>query len=109
MKNHIPEAVTTTWDEPYLTCSCGWEQGFEKKSIGWLDHLPDSLDAAWAEAAAALPEGLWSIEVVKTVGALSGPYMAGTTFGPPARGYAYADTPAAALRALTAKLREVPR
>jgi hypothetical protein len=69
----------------------------------------NSLDAAWAEAEAALPEGLWSIEVVKTVGASSGPYMAGTTFGPPARGYAYADTPAAALRALTSKLREMPR
>jgi hypothetical protein len=86
------------------------------------EKAPDSLDAAWAEAEAALPEGwwlhaldawsfddmAWRVEAASAghqepsdswarYHAVRGPSVA--TYGP---------TPAAALRALAAKLRSLP-
>jgi hypothetical protein len=75
---------------------------------GWGLSLSRSLDAAWAEAEAALP-GDSGLGVSKTVGVTSGAYVATTDSGMPRDGYAYGPTPAAALRALAAKLREVGR
>lgn len=68
----------------------------------------DSLDAALAEAVAALPEG-WGISVSRQPGqsdwsAMAGPNTWDLYGGSEATGYG--PTPAAALRALTAKLRE---
>lgn len=63
------------------------------------------IDAAWAEVEKALPPG-YSFGVTMTVGVNGGPFVATTSYGPVERGYAYGDTPAAALRALAAGLRE---
>lgn len=77
----------------------------------------DSLDAAWQEAEAALPEGNWSLhlqrEALRPIGA---DYLAmADGWGPMPVGLIrdaesivgpYSPTPAAALRALAAKLRE---
>ena len=70
----------------------------------------DSLDAAWAEAEAALPEG-WAI--VSIFATSSAPWewraFAGLTVNPesddPFMSWAEGPTPAAALRALAARLR----
>lgn len=65
-----------------------------------------ALDAAWAEAVAALPEG-WDM----AVGIEGGYYaMAGPSAftWPPTVVREKADTPAAALRALAARLRAAP-
>lgn len=77
------------------------------------DHSPDSLDAAWAEAEAALPEGWamlqlhhtammdqrWQAEAQSRIGPVVAWNRVRTVI-------AEGLTPAAALRALTAKLRE---
>lgn len=85
----------------------------------------DSLDAAWREAEAALPKGPWMLEVVRE-GAINGavnPFTgyiidekpdryiatAGNTWSADEGFRAGASSPAAALRALAAKLREVER
>ena len=78
----------------------------------FLPDGSDSLDAAWAEAEAALPKGwvvaglnldLWALSRGEQVWvAAAGHPLDSSTF-------AEAPTPAAALRALAAKLREVPR
>ena len=76
----------------------------------------DSLDAAWAEAEAALPEGWWiaRIELSGMTTEDMGGHRGRLTWweawasgpkGKDAKGVA--DTPVAALRALVAKLREV--
>ena len=85
--------------------------------------VTDSLDAAWAEAEAALPEG-WTLGGVQRsnqrgqtkrqayISTAWGGILAGQTAvlaTPRGRRIAYGDTPAAALRALAAKLREVGR
>jgi hypothetical protein len=90
-----------------VSCTaCDWYSS-EPGGVSWTEHLPDSLDAAWAEAEAALPEracglsitaqGDWG--VVRNWAAWA--YAPGeptiTGNGP---------TPAAALRALAARLRE---
>jgi hypothetical protein len=68
---------------------------------------PDSLDAAWAEAEAALPEG-WEINLYLDPRAEDITHRYGVNAGHPQR---FAEimvngpTPAAALRALEAKLR----
>jgi hypothetical protein len=79
---------------------------------------PDSLDAAWAEAEAALPEG-WAIDGVMRGD--PGPWVASSTASVISAHIAddwrwaeshhdgYGPTPAAALRDLAAKLREVGR
>lgn len=102
-------------------CICGWrqpdrrwdaERGWVADGPTWAEHLPDSLDAAWAEAEAALPEG-WAFDLSRAVrppaegaaptyyATVSRPWTTGAiefqVSGP---------TPAAALRALAAKLRE---
>jgi hypothetical protein len=73
---------------------------------------PDSLDAAWAEAEAALPEG-WSLAVDR--GPLEPRHVSGsacataterTATGEGRQEKAFADSPAAALHALAAKLQE---
>jgi hypothetical protein len=118
--DHIPEAVhgMDGYDEIY--CSCGWDST-DPKDRGWLAHLPDSLDAAWAEAEAALPEG-WTLSGVHRSGqrgqtkrqayiaAAWGGRLLGQSVAPsPEKGrrIAYADSPAAALRALAKRLREM--
>lgn len=75
----------------------------------------DSLDAAWAEAEAALREG-WHFEVESGAFDASGLYRASAHWvdfygGEPPRSESgdWQATPAAALRALAAKLREVGR
>jgi hypothetical protein len=60
---------------------------------------PDSLDDAWAEAEAALPEG-W---IVRLEGGLDHTYASAFAHAD-YRVVAYGDTPVAALRALAAKL-----
>ena len=75
---------------------------------------PDSLDAAWAEAEAALPDE-WGIEIVPNLTkapAINGAWIAMKVRDMPWRGfgvYGSGDTPAAALRALTARLSETSR
>jgi hypothetical protein len=97
-----------------VSCTaCDW-YSTEPQGRSWSDHLPDSLDAAWAEAEAALPDKRWQVQ-------LRGDWEEGW-------GAAYISasgsvdtntsgwfhdpddhrTPAAALRALAAKLRERP-
>jgi hypothetical protein len=68
--------------------------------------LPDSLDAAWAEAEAALPEG-WALQVAKDRADGQAEAMAGPIefSWPPHVVRVFGPTPAAALRALAAKLR----
>jgi hypothetical protein len=71
----------------------------------------DSLDAAWAEAEAALPEryGLslnaWNAEIVAMADLMSAATESELRSAPSFRGTG--PTPAAALRSLTEKLREV--
>jgi len=76
----------------------------------------DSLDAAWAEAEAAMPEGWWMARMElsgMTTEDMGGNRDRLTWWEAWARGpkdkdaKGVADTPAAALRALAAKLREV--
>jgi len=72
------------------------------------DERPDSLDAAWAEAEAALPEG-WQLRGVERQGVkwlANADEPRGAAWNV---AHAYAETPAAVLRALAAKLREVGR
>lgn len=64
---------------------------------------PDSLDAAWAEARAVAPEGT-AIELFGPVGGRYAAQIHGDHWLPGRS--AGGDTPAAALRALTAKLRD---
>lgn len=87
------------------------------------EQTPDSLDVAWAEAEAALPEG-WVIRRLERPYADDGwEVVAGVPEPPGDRDYGYgpgegdggwgpelADgpTPAGALRALAAKLRDAP-
>jgi hypothetical protein len=81
-----------------------------------IDDGIDSLDAAWAEAVAALPEGWFGPHLYGTrnYSVSDHPYKAeafkpnpGRSDDPVADGIG--PTPAAALRALAAKLREVGR
>jgi hypothetical protein len=81
--------------------------------LGEIDHQP-SLDAAWAEAEAVLPEGWEIIELrngavwhAAAFGIIPVPDMPGLITGE--RLEDDGPTPAAALRALAAKLREVGR
>ena len=97
--------------EERVTCICG-------RSVlpeNWSNHLlsqegrhgaPESLDAAWAEAEAVLPERGWWLSLSRDT---AGPYRATATDLTFRRGLLAeeATTPAAALRALAAKLREV--
>ncbi len=80
---------------------------YEERSRG---EIVGSLDSAWAEAEAALPEG-WMLGVLARgrqclaeAWADDESYASGD-----AGAEAYASTPVAALRALAAKLREVGR
>ena len=95
---------TVSWDCP----SCG-EHVTTSRIVGW-----DSLDAAWAEAEAARSEFAllrvqhvpwWKAAQGDTCEARMG-WWAGND-RPMVVESAYAQTPVAALRALTAKLREV--
>jgi hypothetical protein len=101
---------------------CGIEWGIEAHE-SWCP----SLDAAWAEVEAALPEG-WAIGTLTRnsargrtkdqawwCSANGSPAIVGARsdrrhpWPPGHRKVAYGPTPAAALRALAAKLREVGR
>jgi hypothetical protein len=64
----------------------------------------DSLDDAWAELEGVT--GNSAIGVSKTVGVASGAYVATTDLGRPQDGYAYGDTPVAAVNRLLRKLWE---
>lgn len=78
----------------------------------WTEVPDDSLDAAWAEAEAALPEG-WQLVLLR---GLAGDYSAHAediskrpddgSWTHEEERFAFGRTPAAALRALAAKLRE---
>lgn len=72
-----------------------------------MSEPKDSLDAAWAEAEAALPEG-WHLRVEE----LAVGYIAEMTYPPRFEGGVFLrsehPTPAAALRALVRNLRERP-
>lgn len=72
------------------------------------DLLADSLDAAWNEAEAALGTRLWAIEVIgRSPEYLANVYPTDDTIDAASPDLnAAGTTPAAALRALTAKLRE---
>lgn len=77
-----------------------------------VEHLPDSLDAAWAEAEAALPEG-WAIDGLYRVVARTSLEREWEVIvheddwqGDEDNHHGRGPTPAAALRALAAKLRE---
>lgn len=67
---------------------------------------PCELDRAWGEAEAALPEG-WRGPVLRRSSVVEGQYQAQAFDSDDADAYEYADTPAAALLALAARLREV--
>lgn len=74
-------------------------------SLRW-HPAPDSLDAAWAEAEAALSEG-WTLGgVIHRAVARHPTWSAEASSLGEGALHAEGDTPAAALRALTAKLRE---
>jgi len=107
VSDHIPQATTTTWDSPVLVCSCGWDS--EEAREPWPDHLPDSLDAAWAEAEEALP-GYGGVSVRRRedewVERSGEEYVAALWSDGRAWDECFGPTPAAALRALAAKLRE---
>ena len=106
--DHIPDPVHGMDGYDYVVCSCGYDSS-DPKACGWLDHLPDSLDAAWAEAEAALPEG-WEISSLHLVAPEEWRATANSTTDDEMR-FLNGDGPslAAALRALAAKLREVGR
>lgn len=111
--DHIPSGVHGIDGYDSVSCSCGWDS--ETSKDDWVQHVramgADSLDAAWAEAEAALPDGwfiarlellrlptrdrpLWQVLTSRPMTSGSGAMASGE--GP---------TPAAALRALAAKLR----
>ena len=74
-----------------------------------VPHFPENLDAAWAEAEAALPEG-WVLELASPNPNDLRPTFRAETWngkGGVTGGYVKADelTPAAALRALAERLR----
>ena len=108
------EITSRQWPEMRESVRLATEQGkalVTAAGVSLVWHpAPDSLDAAWAEAEAALRDG--------TIRAISiGQYPPGTeSAGTWAAVLVYEPeyfgngaTPAAALRALAAKLREVPR
>ena len=103
LDDHVPFVDGDIGDSTWLGCSCGWNALDDAKEP-WQYHLPDSLDAAWAEAEAALPEG-WRIDGVDRADveidwweASASGIMGGTVF-------VTGDTPPAALRALAERLR----
>jgi hypothetical protein len=100
--DHLPMATTDQSDSAVLLCSCGWDSS-NPKAGSWEDHLPDSLDAAWAEVEAAKSEGTY----LHLEGLRAGKYHA-YVVGIGGKVREVTDpNPAAALRALAAKLREV--
>ncbi len=144
------EAAHIAWIEAGYTLAKWWKAGdpkakeqenegeVRKMLARWQAHgivvASDSLDAAWPEAEAALPEG-WTLEIRQvrefrvlrpynvvtgqpgeTIEALIGYSATATNLRTPDDGSmgggqyqtvgAMADTPVAALRALVAKLRE---
>ena len=94
----------------WLACYCGWNAMGDAQGT-WNDH-GDFLDAAWAEAEAALPEGMtFSLtRAIRPASEGTGPTYYATASRPwyDALIAIQVDgpTPAAALRALAAKLRE---
>jgi len=73
---------------------------FTPQDVLAIENAPDSLDAAWSEAEAALPwwgvdEKAWTAEAAEQADGGDWPAIFGD-----------GDTPAAALRALAARLRE---
>lgn len=99
-------------------CICGWrqpdrrwdaERGWVADGPTWAEHLPDSLDAAWAEAEEALP-GYGGVSVRRRedewVERSGEEYVAALWSDGRAWDECFGPTPAAALRALAAKLRE---
>lgn len=83
-----------SWDCP----SCG-EHVTTRRIVGW-----DSLDAAWADAESALPEG-WSLALDTVGGGRAAAIDDAAPLGPDRGIWGYGSTPAAALRELAARLR----
>ena len=104
-EDHIPDPVHGMDGYDYVVCSCGWASS-DPKARGWLDHLPDSLDSAWAEAEAALPEGWELIGLDGIPEQENGAQWEAKSSGPRSDIDATGLTPAAALRALAAQLRK---
>jgi len=93
--------VVETWTRKWW----GVESAFTTDMDATRDPMMTmTLDAAWAEVEAALPEG--ATVCVSSTKVASGPYIAVTDAGEPSDGYAYGPTPAAALLALAAALRD---
>jgi hypothetical protein len=59
--DHWPSGYDDMTGYGQVSCCCGWDSSDEKPD--WVEHikamLPPTLDAAWAAAEAALPEGWW--------------------------------------------------
>ncbi len=80
------------------------EEQAAARALATLDAQPDSLDAAWAEAEAALPEGcVLRTEYDPTISDLPAEAEA-IDYAAGVRAHVDAESLAAALRALTAKL-----
>jgi hypothetical protein len=73
-----------------------------------VDFRRDSLDAAWAEAEAALPEGWMGPSLAEQTEGNWRAYSARRHSSPPEIITTVGPTPAAALRALAVKLRSLP-
>ncbi len=96
------------WGEPDA-------EGFYEPTItsDYADIARGELDAAWAEVEAELPEGWWIVGIERQPRAAGGhwivttqPIIDASLMGfPSPQVRALGDTPAAALRALAAKLR----
>jgi hypothetical protein len=113
MMDHIPFVDGDVGDSTWLACSCGWDN--MRGNRNWSEHLPDSLDAAWAEAEATSAErGLVIYQIVRLSDdpAINEQFPAiwrveaGNVHNRAQDVRGTGPTPAAALRALAAKLRD---
>jgi hypothetical protein len=115
------EAGKRLLTRPPKPCDCGLEHAIlaiEAEAATLAAERSTGLDVAWAEAEAALPEG-WraslnshprSMDLAQRYVAVARPIYSDWSEGsPPDPIRLWADTPAAALRALAARLREEPR
>jgi hypothetical protein len=102
--DHIPSGGEGMDGYGYVSCACGWDS--ETGRDDWVTHIrrmgADSIDAAWAEAEAALPEGC-TLKLEHDPSITDYPTSADVT---EYSVHVDSESPAAALRALAVKLRE---